>query len=569
MDSPPRFLLIGSPTAPPPGLDGHPSVVADNAAAAAALIGSGEISTVVADPATLSKVFSDLARDEMVLAYMDKGVAILDPAGAVVWANPAFEKWLGGDAVGQTLMAALGPGSVAASSSDPLALARAGTPTTFRVHRFLDHVDQYTDLSVDPVADRDSGAITHLVVFTRNVTAEVEQQKKLDALHQGGRELAGLDLSLLAEMNLPTRVELLKQNLRRFIHDLLHYDIIELRLLDRRTGELKPLLEDGMTPEAANRVLYADRNGNGVTGYVAATGRSYLCTDTASDPLYLQGAAGARSSLTVPISFADEVVGTLNFESPRPNAFGPDDLQFTELFTKEVAAALHTLDLLSAQQVCTAAQSIDAVNREIALPIDDLMAAAALLLARIGPNDSDAATQLRKVLAGAREVKASVRKVGNELAGADVHLPAGEQPLVGQRVLVVDADERSRRQAHLLLGRLGSAVETAGTAIEGIALAGDAGYDAILMDIKPPDLGGYETYRRLRAACPRAKIAMTTGFGYDSAHSIVKARADGMKHVLFKPFRQDQVVKAVLDDGSGVMPALTQSGHVSLTLGRP
>ena len=65
--------------------------------------------------------------------------------------------------------------------------------------------------------------------------------------------------------------------------------------------------------------------------------------------------------------------------------------------------------------------------------------------------------------------------------------------------------------------------------------------------MKPPDLGGYETYRRLRAACPGAPVALTTGFGYDVAHSIVKARADGMRHVLFKPFRQDQVVRAVLE----------------------
>ena len=66
-------------------------------------------------------------------------------------------------------------------------------------------------------------------------------------------------------------------------------------------------------------------------------------------------------------------------------------------------------------------------------------------------------------------------------------------------------------------------------------------------EVKPADLNGYEAYRRLRAACPNAGVSLTTGFGYDSAHSIVKARADGMKQVLFKPFRQEQVVKAVLD----------------------
>ena len=45
----------------------------------------------------------------------------------------------------------------------------------------------------------------------------------------------------------------------------------------------------GMDPEAAARVLYAQPQNNGVTGFVAATGKSYLCEDTTEDPLYLPG----------------------------------------------------------------------------------------------------------------------------------------------------------------------------------------------------------------------------------------------------------------------------------------
>src|SRR5205823_5312640 len=135
------------------------------------------------------------------------------------------------------------------------------------------------------------------------------------------------------------------------------------------------------------------------------TGESYLCEDTANDPHYLAGAAGARSSMTVPLKFHDEVIGTLNVESPRVNGFGPDDLQFTELFSKEIAAALHTLDLLSAQQVCTAGQSIEAVNKEVALPLDEVLAGASVLLARAGQADPEAADRLRRVLNAARRVK--------------------------------------------------------------------------------------------------------------------------------------------------------------------
>jgi len=36
-----------------------------------------------------------------------------------------------------------------------------------------------------------------------------------------------------------------------------------------------------------------------------------------------------------------------------------------------------------------------------------------------------------------------------------------------------------------------------------------------------------------------------SGFGYDPEHSIVKARQAGLKAVLYKPFRLDQLLNAV------------------------
>jgi CheY-like chemotaxis protein len=253
--------------------------------------------------------------------------------------------------------------------------------------------------------------------------------------------------------------------------------------------------------------------------------------------------------MTVPLKFQGEVLGTLNVESPRVNAFGDDDLQFTELFSREVATALHSLDLLSAQRGCTASESIDAVNREIALPIDDVLACAGVLLQKAKDAAPDDATLLRRIVDSVRRVKDSVAKVGRDLAQESASLAAGDgRPvLAGKTVLVVESDEQFRRQAHLLLSRLGAKAETAETATEGLAMAAETPYDAIFLDLKPPDRGGTECYRRFRQARPNSSIELTTGFGYDGPHVILNARAEGLKHVLFKPFRNDQVVPAALD----------------------
>ncbi len=541
MEARTRILLIGTP---PLALDGSAVefIAASGPSDAADKLRAGEFDAVVASAQLTAELIDRYRRDETILSNVDQGIATLDSSGAITWANLVIRKWCQTNPVGQPLLSALGPCTLATDHPAPLELVQAGKPTAFRLHRTHADSQSYLDVRLRPVLAGD-GTVLQIIAILQNATAEVAQQKKLHALHNAGRELSALDADQLAEMNEPTRVELLKLNIRKHVHELLRYETIEVRLLTKETGELKPLLQDGMTEVAAKRQLFARPDGNGVTGHVAFTGDSYLCPDTDNDPYYLQGAEGAKSSLTVPLKYDDEVVGTLNVESPRVNGFGPDDLQFTELFSKEIAAALHTLDLLNAQQTCTVSQSIEAVNREIALPVDELLASAALLYARLHSADPDASQHLRRIMANARQVKESVYRVGRDLTS----LPAiGKNlPLSGKRVLVVEQDERLRRQAHLLLGRLGAEVETVITANDGFALVNERTYDAVLQEIRPSDMSGYDAFRRFRVAMPACRVALTTGFGYDSTHSLVKARQDGLQHVLFKPFRADQVVTAV------------------------
>jgi len=55
-------------------------------------------------------------------------------------------------------------------------------------------------------------------------------------------------------------------------------------------------------------------------------------------------------------------------------------LQFAELFAREIARALYTLELLNAQRVCSVSASLAAVNHQIALPVDNILTAASRVL---------------------------------------------------------------------------------------------------------------------------------------------------------------------------------------------
>ena len=490
------------------------------------------------DPKVWQRTWSLLQTDAL-LESLDQGVAALQPDFRILWANATFERWCGGPVKGRLFEEALG------CDGSPIRSALLGKPVTTRL---TCRNNQTLELRVLPVNDA-AGKVRELIVLCRDVTAEASRQQKLDRLHQAGRELAALSAEQLDEMNADERVAVLKHNIRKLTHDLLQYDVIEVRLLDPATGKLEPLLEEGMTPQAASRELYAKEEGNGVTGYVAATGTSYVCIDTANDPHYIEGAAGARSSLTIALTWGDKVIGTFNVESPQMGAFGEQDLQFAEIFCRELSNALHTLQLLAVEQQTATTRSIEAINRQVALPVDEILAATTAILERWIGHEPEMADKLRKVIANARLIKQNIQKVGQDMAPTTkaLSLPGIETPsrLRGKHVLVVDNDDRVRRSAHDILGRMGCVVETARDGKEAQTMARLGGYDAMLADIRLPDLSGYEVFRAMREAQPSARVILMTGFGYDPSHSIVKARQDGLRFVLYKPFRVEQLVSAL------------------------
>jgi CheY-like chemotaxis protein len=394
-----------------------------------------------------------------------------------------------------------------------------------------------------------------LIVTVRDVTGEMLQQQKLAAIHQAGVELADLTPDELSHMTVEERIELLKSNILHFTKDLLNFDVVEIRLLDAKTGKLEPLLSVGLTSEAANRELYAQPQENGVTGFVAATGKSYLCEDTTADPLYLEGCRDAKSSLTVPLVLHDEVIGTFNVESPDPRAFTESDLQFLEIFTRDVAAALNTLELLQAEKASTAAESVEAIHSAVALPVDDILNDAVNIMERYIGHEPHVVERLQNILRNARDIKQLIQKVGQKMAPAQA-LPAlqhsdDRQMLRDRRILVVDADEGVRSAAHNLLERYGCVVETAHDGGEAIYMirnsALEGNYDVVISDIRLPDMSGYDLLIKLQAILDPVPLVLMAGFGYDPGHSIVKARQAGLQSwaLLFKPFRLDQLLDTV------------------------
>jgi CheY-like chemotaxis protein len=489
-----------------------------------------------------------LSRDREIVGHLPDGVAVVAADGGICWANEVFAGWCGGSPSGRDFFAAIDFSPAEAAAFQAALAAGREAAATLRTAG-----NRYFDVRASAAFPADTaGGGTRTVVAVRDVTNAILEQQKRAAIHAAGQTLADLSPGELADMTVDERIELLKSNIIHYSKDLLKFDVLEIRLLDRQTGRLEKLLAEGMQPEAEARVLYAREEDNGVTGYVAATGRSYTCRDTTQDSRYLEGCKGAKSSMTVPLLLHDQVIGTFNVESPEPGGFSETDLQFLEIFSRDVAAALNTLELLVAEKASTAAESIEAIHGAVALPVDDILNDAVGVMEKYIGHDADVVARLQRILRNARDIKQVIQRVGEQMAPSAAQAQrrqAGRRTtLEGRRILVVDSDEQVRAAAHALLERSGCTVETARDGAEAVSMVraggGDA-YDVIISDIRLPDMSGHQLLLRLQELLDPVPLVLMTGFGYDPGHSIVKARQAGIDLVLFKPFRVDQLLDTV------------------------
>ncbi len=88
--------------------------------------------------------------------------------------------------------------------------------------------------------------------------------------------------------------------------------------------------------------------GRGVTGWVAKTGQPLRVPDTRADPRYISVRKDVRSELAVPLIVEGELIGVLNVDSTRCNAFSDDDEALLVALANHAAQVIHNSWLYAA-----------------------------------------------------------------------------------------------------------------------------------------------------------------------------------------------------------------------------
>lgn len=477
------------------------------------------------------------------LNTMGQGVCIIDTTGRLLWQNSSM-----GGISSQVIEQIRSHCQRAMTQFRASDLGPPGSPGRIRRFNASDE-GRFYELTISPLTDSHEAArINQVAVVVWDVSASRRLQQKLDAIDQAGQELVRLEAESLAKLNVQQRLGLLEERIIRYTRGLLNFENFGIWLLDRPTRRLQLVLSDGFPGWVADIEIYATGEGNGITGYVAATGQSYICPDTTRDPRYIMGIDQARSSLTVPLRLQDAVIGVLNVESPRPGDFGEDDRQFAEIFGRYIALALNILDLLVVERYTQVGKIASNVACEIEDPLQQIVARASTLIEENIGNDQ-LRSQLNEIIDHVTAIRQTVRQVAQSptmmLGRRQIQDAQLDPALVGKRVLIADDDPAILQDLADLLGRHGCTTELARDGAEASAMVRSRDYDLVLSDIRMPHATGYDIFSATRTRSADTPVILMTGFGYDPNHSIFRARQEGVYGVLFKPFKVEQVLEIV------------------------
>src|SRR5204862_8147424 len=83
------------------------------------------------------------------------------------------------------------------------------------------------------------------------------------------------------------------------------------------------------------------RVGEGITGWVARTGKPARVSDVHKDARYIMVQPDVRSELAVPLEVQGETRGVLNVDSDRLDAFSANDQELLEELALQAAKVIH------------------------------------------------------------------------------------------------------------------------------------------------------------------------------------------------------------------------------------
>ncbi len=177
------------------------------------------------------------------------------------------------------------------------------------------------------VKDKEGKVVAYYGVL-KDITHQKELEEKLSAIYDLSREIT-----------LTRDLDKISEYVVKAADEVLNFDYIDLFLLDEDTEELHLVASRGWEERKIYERIPVN-NKKGITAYVARTGESLNVPDVRKDERYLLSTEEAQSELSVPLKAEGKVIGVIDAESEKLNAFSEEDQQLLETLSSQAAVAI-------------------------------------------------------------------------------------------------------------------------------------------------------------------------------------------------------------------------------------
>jgi sigma-B regulation protein RsbU (phosphoserine phosphatase) len=145
-------------------------------------------------------------------------------------------------------------------------------------------------------------------------------------------------LEVTATITLTLDLDQLLTNVAEIVQKVLPYDLFAILLYSERRQDLRIRYAVGHREEVVRNLSLAV--GEGITGTAAARREPVLVGDVRSDPRYLNTVDAVRTELAVPLTARGKLVGVIDLQSTRIDAYNEYDRALMRLIAARVSIAI-------------------------------------------------------------------------------------------------------------------------------------------------------------------------------------------------------------------------------------
>ncbi len=214
------------------------------------------------------------------------------------------------------------------------------------------------------IRDKEGNAL-----YWQGILLDITKEKESEAaLQRQVKELAVLHSASLAASNALQFDELIEQ-VTDVIGNTLYPDNFGILLFDKNTNTLRPHPSyRGASQEKVSRQFPITE---GIAGKVVRTAQSIRLGDVTKEPLYFEVTPGVHSELCVPILARGQIIGIINTESKKYNAYTETDERLLNTIANTLANAADKLrSFEEARQRATELEALYQASRSLALSLE-------------------------------------------------------------------------------------------------------------------------------------------------------------------------------------------------------